>query len=106
MFFQTHIFCCTNKRPDGHHRGSCIDRGGAPIRDYMKKRCKELGIEGTRVNAAGCLDRCELGPVVVIYPQGIWYRVESVEDAEEIIQQHLIGGTPVERLQLNDKQTA
>ncbi len=99
--FNNHVFVCTNKRADGHERGCCIDRHGGVIRTYMKQRCKELGVEKTRINASGCLDRCEDGPVLVIYPEGIWYRPESIEDAEEIIQEHLIGGNVVERLKLS-----
>lgn len=54
-----------------------------------------------RVNKAGCLDRCAQGPVMVIYPEGIWYTMVDQEDVEEIIQSHLINGIPVERLQLS-----
>ena len=66
----------------------------------MKARTKELGVTNIRVNQSGCLDRCELGPTMVIYPEGIWYSYHSVEDAEEIIQRHLIKGERVERLML------
>jgi (2Fe-2S) ferredoxin len=85
LYYKQHIFVCTNKRPDGHERGCCIDRGGAAVRDHLKKRCAELGIESVRVNAAGCLDRCEHGPVVVVYPQGDWYRISNVEEAELLV---------------------
>jgi (2Fe-2S) ferredoxin len=66
----------------------------------MKARAKELGIDGVRINQSGCLDRCELGPVMVIYPEGIWYRYDTLEDVDEILQQHVIGGGRVERLLL------
>jgi (2Fe-2S) ferredoxin len=71
--------------------------------EYAKNRVKELGLSGPgkiRVNKAGCLDRCADGPVMVIYPEGIWYTLVDTEDVEEIIQSHLIKGLPVERLQL------
>ncbi|WP_309471276.1 hypothetical protein [Thalassospira profundimaris] len=74
------------------------------MRNYMKVRVKELGLPATRINTAGCLDRCELGPVMVIYPQGTWYRYESQDDIEEILQTHLIEGKIVERLQLQPDQ--
>ena len=101
-FFQHHIFCCNNERPTGHERGSCKARGSEPLRNYMKARVKELGIEKTRVNMAGCLDRCEQGPVLVIYPEGVWYSVQSTFDIDDIITQHLQGGRIVERLRLNN----
>ena len=71
--------------------------------EYAKNRVKELGLNGPgkiRVNKAGCLDRCADGPVMVIYPEGIWYTFIDTEDVEEIIQSHLIQGRPVGRLQL------
>jgi (2Fe-2S) ferredoxin len=100
LYFRIHVFCCTNRRPDGHKRGSCAARGSEPLRDYLKSRAKELGIGGIRVNSAGCLDRCELGPVMVIYPEGVWYSYHSHEDVEEILQTHLVQGGRVERLML------
>ena len=100
LFYKTHIFCCTNKRDDANPRGCCASKGAERLRNYIKDRCKELGIEKTRVNSAGCLDRCELGPTMVIYPEGVWYRMDTIEDAEEIIQQHVLQGKRVERLAL------
>jgi (2Fe-2S) ferredoxin len=101
-YYRLHVFCCTNQRPQKHPRGSCADRGSVKLRDYMKARAKELGLLETRINSAGCLDRCELGPVVVVYPDGIWYRMESRSDVDEILEQHLQGGKPVKRLMLKD----
>ena len=66
----------------------------------MKGRAKELGLKNVRINSAGCLDRCELGPTVVIYPEGVWYHVETREDVDEVLQRHLIEGGRVERLML------
>lgn len=96
MFFRQHVFCCTNKRPDGHERGCCMDKNAGPIRDYMKKRCAELGLKDVRINASGCLDRCEEGPVMVIYPSGTWYRLTTTEQVDRVIAEHLTGGNPVE----------
>ena len=101
-YYRLHVFCCTNQRPKGHPRSSCAERGSVDLRDYMKARAKELGLLGIRINSAGCLDRCELGPVVVVYPDGIWYHMESRQDVDDILEQHLQGGTPVQRLMLKD----
>lgn len=91
-YFRVHIFCCTNRRPDGHARGSCAAKDSVKLRDYMKVRAKELGLGDVRVNSAGCLDRCGEGPAIVIYPEGVWYSANSFEDIDEILQKHLIDG--------------
>lgn len=95
-----HIFCCTNRRPPGHERGCCAEKGAEGLRDYMKASVKALGLPKTRVNTAGCLDRCELGPCMVIYPEGVWYSCKTKEDVDEVIREHLQGGRVVERLRL------
>ncbi|MEX0695329.1 MAG: (2Fe-2S) ferredoxin domain-containing protein [Rhodospirillales bacterium] len=100
-FFDRHVFMCMNERPEGHERGSCARKGSVQLRNYIKARAKELGLETTRINEAGCLDRCELGPTMVIYPEGIWYRCETQEDADEILAEHLQNGRPVKRLMLH-----
>ena len=102
-FFAAHIFVCTNRRQDGHPRGCCAASGSEKLRDFMKARAKELSIPAVRVNSAGCLDRCEFGPAMVIYPEGVWYRPRTREDVEEILQVHLIGGGRVPRLMLTEK---
>ena len=99
-YYQAHVFACINERPQGHPRGCCKERGAVRLRTYMKARAKELGIPGVRINQSGCLDRCELGPVMVIYPEGVWYRYDSPEDVDEILKTHLIEGGRVERLLL------
>ncbi len=100
MPYTHHIFCCTNQREPGAKRGCCADKNASKLRDYFKVRAKELGVPNHRVNTAGCLDRCKDGPVMVIYPEGIWYRYETKDDIDEIIQTHLLGGAVVERLRL------
>jgi (2Fe-2S) ferredoxin len=99
-FFDVHIFVCCNRRPDGHPRGSCAARGSDALRDYMKARVKEAKIPHARVNMAGCLDRCEQGPCIVIYPEGAWFRAGTRDDIDAIIEQHLIGGERAEALRL------
>ena len=98
MFYQSHIFCCTNQRAAGHPRGCCADKGAEKLRNYMKRRAKELGLADVRVNGAGCLDRCELGPCIVIYPEGVWYRPATEADIDEILITHVQQGGRVERL--------
>jgi (2Fe-2S) ferredoxin len=66
----------------------------------MKARAKELGLADVRINASGCLDRCELGPMMVIYPDAVWYHYETLADVDEILDSHVMGGRPVARLML------
>ena len=105
LHYDIHVFCCVNQRPSDHPRGSCAELGSVDLQARMKDRAKELGIEGIRINKAGCLNRCELGPAVVVYPEGIWYSVKTPEDVEEVLQSHILGGDPVERLRLAAGQT-
>ncbi len=100
-YYQRHIFFCCNQRTDG--RECCADKNSVAMRDYCKRRVKELGLAGpggVRVNQAGCLDRCELGPTAVVYPEGVWYSYVDEQDIDEIIDQHLMQGHPVERLRI------
>lgn len=108
LYYDAHVFCCTNERPEKHPRGSCARRGSIKLRDYMKARAKELGLANVRINTAGCLDRCELGPVMVIYPEGVWYAVRSRDDVDAILQTHLVEGGRVHRLMLtpDDRERA
>lgn len=99
-YYRLHVFCCTNERPAGHPRGCCKEKNSVKLRNFMKARAKELGLSDVRVNIAGCLDRCELGPTMVIYPEGVWYSYHSQADVEEILQAHVIGGGRVRRLML------
>src|SRR4051794_28969711 len=104
LFYKHHVFCCTNTRPEGHPRGSCSAKGSEGLRNYMKARAKQLGLEATRINASGCLDRCELGPTMVIYPEGVWYHYQTTQDLDEILDTHLVKGGRVERLMLMPDQ--
>ena len=101
QFYDRHVFFCTNTRPDGHPRGCCSGKGSVKLCDYMKARAKELGIKGVRVNSAGCLDRCELGPTLVIYPEGVWYRCETREEVDRVLEAHVRDGVRVPDLMLH-----
>jgi (2Fe-2S) ferredoxin len=103
--FEKHIFVCTNQREEGHPRGCCADKNSAEIFELFKARIKALGLNANvRANKSGCLDACEFGPVVVVYPEQIWYGGVTPNDVEEIVQQHVIGNNPVERLMITDKK--
>jgi (2Fe-2S) ferredoxin len=104
LFYRAHVFVCTNVRPPGHKRGCCAEKGAERLRNYMKVRAKELGLADTRINLAGCLDRCELGPCLVVYPDGIWYQYRNEADIDEILERHLVEGSVVERLMLHPDQ--
>jgi (2Fe-2S) ferredoxin len=104
LLYRAHVFCCTNRRPAGHPRGCCAEKNAEELRDYMKGRAKELGLKDVRINSAGCLDRCELGPTMVIYPEGVWYGYRDKSDIDEILQTHVRDGGRVQRLMLMPDQ--
>nr|WP_315254452.1 (2Fe-2S) ferredoxin domain-containing protein [uncultured Duganella sp.] len=100
-YYKHHVFFCMNKRDDG--RNSCGDHGAEVAQKHAKKRCKELDMYGkgeVRINQAGCLNRCEEGPLLVIYPEGTWYTYVDTSDIDEIIDRHLAKGEIVERLKI------
>ena len=100
-YYQHHVFFCCNQREAG--KACCNDHGAQETRDYAKKRVKELGLAGAgkvRANQAGCLDRCEEGPVLVVYPEAVWYTYVDQHDVDEIIDEHLVNGRVVERLRI------
>lgn len=100
--YERHLFICTNRRPDSAPRPSCAARGSEAIRDAFKKELAARGLhQRIRANASGCLDGCESGPAVVVYPEGFWYGELKLEDVPVIVEEHLIGGRPVERLRMD-----
>ncbi len=99
MKFKHHIFVCTNKRAEDHPRGSCDPKGCGDLHRDFKTKLAKRGIKSSvRANKAGCLDQCEHGPTVVVYPDEIWYGNVTSNDIEEIIESHILNGKPVERL--------
>lgn len=102
--FQRHVFVCINERPEDHPKGSCLRRGGPAVRDALKAALKSRGLASQiRANNAGCLDCCEQGVTMVVYPEQVWYGAVTVADVEEIVESHLVNGKPVARLMLKDQ---
>ncbi|MCU7810667.1 MAG: (2Fe-2S) ferredoxin domain-containing protein [Candidatus Thiodiazotropha sp. (ex Notomyrtea botanica)] len=100
-YYRYHLFFCVNEREDG--RPFCAQHGAKEMRDYLKRKVKAAGLSGpggVRVNTAGCLDRCSEGPVLVIYPEAVWYTFVDKEDMDEIFEKHLVGGEVVDRLRI------
>lgn len=100
--FDKHVFFCTNQRDNGD--SCCNDFQAAKLRGYVKDKVKQLNLNNAenriRINSAGCLGRCDDGPVIVVYPEGIWYQYVDQEDLDEIIEKHLKNGEIVERLKI------
>jgi len=100
-YYQHHVFFCCNQR-DPPER-CCATNDALAMQQYAKKRIKALGMSGkdrVRINKAGCLDRCEEGPVIVVYPEEVWYTYVDRQDIDEIIDRHLVAGEIVERLRI------
>ena len=100
-YFERHVFFCCNQRKAGEN--CCNNFGAEALRDYAKSRVKALKLNGpgrVRVNMAGCLDRCNEGPVLVIYPEAVWYTYVDRDDIDEIVSEHLKNGRVVERLRI------
>jgi (2Fe-2S) ferredoxin len=97
--YKRHVFVCTNERPKDHPRGCCHEKGGVEVRDALKAALTARGLHrAVRGNAAGCLDACQNGVSMVIYPEGIWYGGVSVADVPEIIERTIVNGEVIDRL--------
>jgi (2Fe-2S) ferredoxin len=102
--FARHVFVCINERAPDHPRGCCKQKGGVDVRDKLKAELKARGLSKTiRANNSGCLDQCERGVTVVVYPEQVWYGGVTADDIPEIVEQHLVGGKVVERLLMPDQ---
>lgn len=101
--FERHIFICTNQRPPENPRGCCDPEALGALQLAFKKALAARGLkERVRANRAGCLDQCEHGPTVVIYPDAVWYGNVTSEDVAEIVETHIVNHTPVARLLLRE----
>jgi len=101
--FEKHIFICTNQRDAGHPRGCCNPAGDGELQRLFKVKLAQRGLKIlVRANKSGCLDQCELGPTVVVYPEAVWYGHVTPADVDEIIDSHIVDNQPVERLIIPD----
>ena len=101
--FTSHIFVCCNRREPGHSRGCCNPDGSDALRNLFKSELKRRNLGPlVRANQSGCLEQCELGPTVVIYPQGIWYGNVQPTDVERILDETIIGGRVLSDLLIPD----
>ena len=105
-FYDAHVFCCVNERPAGHWRGCCSAKRSRQLCDLMCRIGMATGLKRIRINHAGCFNLCEHGPLMVIYPEGVWYRFETERDVEEILEQHVRRGRRVARLLLDPARIA
>jgi (2Fe-2S) ferredoxin len=88
-YYERHVFFCLNRR-EGTERTCCARHDAEALQGYAK----------VRINKAGCLDRCEEGPCLVVYPEGTWYTYVDRDDIDEIVEEHLVHGRVVERLKI------
>jgi len=106
-----HVFVCTNERPSGHPRGCCQSKGSEQILKQFKEKAAAAGLQNqVRAQKSGCLDVCEHGPAVVVYPDGVWYgglaapgSAELESQLHSIVESHLKLGKPVESLKIQGK---
>ena len=104
--YERHVFVCVNERPPGHRRGCCASRKGKEICAALKQMNQKSGLAAkVRINAAGCLDVCERGAAIVVYPEAVWYGGVTLDDLEELYESHIVNGRPVERLRLAHADT-
>ena len=99
--YKYHVFFCLNEREDGS--ACCGRHDAAGMQQHAKDRIKALGLNGAgkvRINKAGCMDRCDEGPCIAVYPEGVWYTYVDRADVDEIIEEHLVHGRIVERLRI------
>lgn len=98
---QKHVFVCVQRRPDGHPRGSCMAQASDEVLGEFLGEVQARNLfEKIAVTSTGCLGPCGQGPSVLVYPEGIMYGPVGKGDVREILEQHLLGGTPVERLKV------
>lgn len=104
--FEHHVFVCTNRRAPDNPKGSCAEKGGEEVLSRFKEALFRRGLNRRmRANSAGCMDACAQGCTVVVYPEAVWYGRVTSADVHEIVEKHLLGGEPVERLRIFNGKT-
>ena len=102
--YRYHVFACLQERPPGHPHGSCAQAGSRDLHEYLTARLEKLGNGEVGLTATGCLGFCPAGPLMVVYPEGIWYTPRTREDIDEIVQSHFVENKPVERMIIVPRQ--
>lgn len=103
--FTCHLFVCCHQRDPASGRGSCDPTGQEALRDQLQAELRRRGLGPlVRANKSGCLDQCECGPTVVIYPQGIWYGRVTADDVPRIVEETVIGGRIIPELVISDTE--
>jgi (2Fe-2S) ferredoxin len=98
VIFRYHAFCCFQQRPPNHPKGSCGTAGGPALWERLSSMIQGRQLSRVAMAATGCLGFCNAGPLMVVYPEGVWYQPRTTEDIDEIVQSHFVEGRPVERL--------
>jgi (2Fe-2S) ferredoxin len=98
VVFRHHVFCCFQQRPPGHPRGSCAANGAGALWERLSAKLQASDLPSAAMVGTGCLGFCSAGPLMVVYPEGVWYQPRTAGDIDEIVQSHFVEGRPVERL--------
>lgn len=94
-----HVFVCTSCRPNGVQKGLCATKGSPGLIQSFIEEIEDRGLESeVLVTNAGCFGICDKGPVVVVYPEGVWYGNVTEDDVSKIVESHFENGTPVKEL--------
>jgi (2Fe-2S) ferredoxin len=104
--YRRHVFVCLNTRDAKDPRGCCAQRGSEAVYSAFREGAAKAKLRDVRINRAGCLDHCAHGPSVVIYPEAVWYRVPTVDDAKRIVESHIINGRIVTDLLMETSESA
>ncbi len=97
---EKHIFVCDHSRPDGDPKGSCKAKGSQQVIDAFVKEFEAQNLWGRfKLTTSSCLGTCEVGPSVLVYPEGVMYQKVQSTDVASIVDKHLIGGERIESLE-------